>query len=183
MTNSMTKALALALFACAAPAAMASDYPPDYVIDSECKDVGPARVCSLNRRYGSFPRLSITYKGDLLASQWDRVSVYVTLNGRSGLYKMRNADFTEILTIGGPRNVTRCFEPSSPMVGKPYPACKVSGASWNYDLAPVLESGLFFYARDARGIANAWDVGLAFVAEDGTWDSNGGANYNVRFEN
>jgi hypothetical protein len=163
--------------------ASASDYPPDYVVESECKDVGPAVVCALNRRHGIWPRLSITYKGGLMASQWGRISAYVELNGRSGTFSMTNANFSESVTLGGPRNVTRCVPADSASVGRPYPACAVNSPNhYNYDLPLQAESDLFFFARNNQGMANAWDVELAFVAQDGSWDSAGNGNYRVRFE-
>lgn len=162
------------------PAARASDYPPDYVIDAECKNVGPARVCALNRKHGSFPRLNVVYQGPLQAAYWGRISVFVTLNGRQGLFPLGNANYLDFVTIGGPRNVVRCVPAGSPSVGKPYPACTGAG-SWNFVPPPQSELDLMFFARSDTGVANVWDVSLAFVSEDGTWDSASGENYSVRF--
>ncbi|MCA2960110.1 MAG: hypothetical protein IOD12_07650 [Silvanigrellales bacterium] len=164
-----------------ASVANASNYPPDYVIDSECKVVGPARVCAQNRRYGGWPRFTVSYQGPLQATQWGRISVYVSLNGRQGVFPMANSNFVEMVSVGGLRNVSTCVPAGSPSVGRPYPAC-TGGGSWNYSLPSQAELDVMFYARDQVGQPNAWDMSFAFVAEDGTWDSANGANYSIRFE-
>ena len=47
--------------------------------------------------------------------------------------------------------------------------------------APDAERALFFYARDNFGGANNWDLEVAFVSDDGQWDSKFGANYRFTF--
>lgn len=47
--------------------------------------------------------------------------------------------------------------------------------------APDAERALFFYARNSFGTANNWDVEVAFVGDDGSWDSKLGANYRFTF--
>ena len=56
-------ALAIAPAALVASLGNASAYPPNYVIEAECKDVGPATVCAENRRYGRWPRLTDSLSG------------------------------------------------------------------------------------------------------------------------
>ena len=175
-------ALAIAPAALVASLANASAYPPNYVIEAECKDVGPATVCAENRRYGRWPRLSIRYKGQLQSSQWGRLSVYVSLNGRAGTFALTNANYVDFVSIGGPRNVIMCVDATSPSVGMPYPACRNQSSNYNWEEPSQAETDLFFYARDVTGQANAWDVAFAFVGENGTWDSNMGQNYTARFE-
>ena len=164
--------------------AVGSNYPPDYVISSKCKNLGDVKVCTQNRENGSFPRLAITYNGALISSQWGRISVLVTLNGKTELFKMNNSNFSETVLLGGPKNLTRCLSRIPAQPSTPYPLCRPGHGSsdFDYDLPTPEEQNLFFYARTDRGLANAWDVNVAFVGEDGTWDSLNGANYNFRFE-
>jgi hypothetical protein len=57
------------------------------------------------------------------------------------------------------------------------------GLAWKVtrEVAPA-EQDLLFYARNDRGLANAWDIELSFVDESGNWDSLEGQNFRFRFE-
>jgi hypothetical protein len=173
--------------------ATASDYPPGYVISTRCQSSGPVEVCALNRDYGGFPRLSVRYKGQLLESSWGRISAFVKLNGKSGMFKMSNYNYAESLLIGS-FEYGRCIVRDSdhPEAQPPrgeYGWCKGDGIpgggslAWEVtrDVAPA-DQDLLFYARSDRGFANAWDIELSFVDESGNWDSRDGQNFLFRFE-
>lgn len=160
-----------ALFASVlAPAlATASNYPPNYVVESQCQEQGNVKVCAINQHYGTYPRLSVVYNGQLLATQWGRIGARVSFNGRSGLFPMSNANYSESVVIGDLTGVSLCVDASSPSVGRPYPACTGQG-SWNFSLPSAADADLLFYARNDRGSANAWDVSVSFEAQDGSRD-------------
>jgi hypothetical protein len=172
--------------------AAASDYPPGYVVSNRCQTSGPVEVCAINRESGSFPRLRILYKGQLLESSWGSISAFVKLNGKSGKFKMSNYNFTESLLIGG-FAYSRCFVKDSNTPDAPPPVqygwCKGDGVPGGGGLVWEVTRGvnpaeqdLLFYARNERGIANAWDIELSFVDESGNWDSLEGQNFRFRFE-
>ena len=193
VTAAVSLAAAAALAATTTPAG-ASFYPPGYAVETTCQTNGPVEVCAINRHYGSYPRLVVRYDGYLLASQWGRVSAYVRLDGRDGTFRMENANYKESVSLGDP--VTRlCWQVDSneplPLPAPPsgeYAWCQHTSAPggggivWEADEPPAAEKSLFFYARDEHGLANAWDVSVALVADDGRWDSRNGGNYNFRFE-
>jgi hypothetical protein len=165
-----------------------SFYPPGYVVSSECRSDGPVEICALNRGTGPIPQLRIRYDGALLASQWGRISAWVRLNGRDGIFRMENRAYAEWLVLGAPRDVKLCTVPDSTGTNPPspqYPICDdrepVPGGSvtWSSKPAPAAEQSLFFYARNEWGGANDWDVEVAFVSDDGQWDSRLGGNYRV----
>ncbi len=169
--------------------AEASFYPPSYVIETTCKSDGPVEVCALNHHYG-MPQLVVRYRGPLLATQWGRISAYVKLNGRDGTFRMQNASFQESVKLGDPQEEYICsiadsnnpdWKPSPPGRLCPLPARPGGGTTWYYVPAPDAELALFFYARDGFGVANNWDVEVAFVADDGRWDSKYGTNYRFTF--
>jgi hypothetical protein len=164
-----------------------SFYPPGYVISTECRTDGPVEICALNRGSG-VPQLRIRYAGYLLAEQWGRISAWVRLNGREGTFRLENRDFAEWANLGALRDVKLCAIPDSTGVNPTapqYPVCTdrdpVPGGSvtWTSKPAPEAEQALFFYARNQFGLANDWDVEVAFVSDDGRWDSRFGANYRV----
>lgn len=173
--------------------ASASDYPPGYVISTRCQSNGPVEVCALNREYGSFPRLSVRFKGTLLENSWGRISAFVKLNGKSGMFKMSNYNFTENLLIGS-FDYGRCIvkDSNTPEAQPPrgeYGWCKGDGVPGGGGLVWEVTRGvnpaeqdLLFYARNERGVANAWDIELSFVDEWGNWDSLEGQNYRFRIE-
>ena len=163
--------------------AQASDYPPGYVIGSEVKETQSVKVTTQNRVYGSAPTLRIQYTGALLANHWGRINAVITLNGRTHMFKMSNYNFSEELSVGQYRNVTRCVHSPVPVSGQPPCRPSVSPSSnWDFDLPSPAEQDLFFYAKRPGNIGNAWDVSIAFVSEDGTWDNNFGQNFMFRFE-
>jgi len=164
----------------ASPSSQASDYPPGYEIFRHCQVQGPVSVCAINREGGNFPRLEIFYAGEIRPS-----SVWIRLNGRDGAFG--GSSFWQ---IGAPTGIKRCYvrDPArpAPMPGMnfcPEPA-SISGGSlrWTYTPPTAAESALFFYAYNANGVMNAWDLEVAFSSSLGQWDSLGGANYRFRFE-
>lgn len=170
-------------------AASASFYPPSYVIETACQSDGEVEVCALNQRYG-MPQLVVRYHGTLLTTQWGRISAYVKLNGRDGTFRMQNASYTESVKLGDPQEEYICsiadslnpsWTPAPPGRLCPLPARPGGGLTWYSTPAPDAERALFFYARDSFGSANNWDVEVAFVADDGSWDSKFGGNYRFTF--
>ena len=175
--------------------ARASNYPPGYGIESSCQTNGPVEVCAINQHYGSYPRLTIRYQGELIRSEYGRISAWVSLNGKSGAFRMRNYDFAESLALNAPYS-NMCFshaevlsEPPPAAPRPDYPWCRATNPramspSLEWEVAPIpqAELELFTYARNEFGRANAWDIQLAFVADNGAWDSHSNANYSFRFE-
>ncbi len=176
-------------------AANASNYPPGYGVEQTCQTSGPVEVCAINQHYGSYPRLTIRYQGELIRSQYGRISTWVSLNGKSGTFRMRNFDYAETAALNAP-HATMCFShaqvfadppPATPRPDFAWCSATTSGAttaSLEWEVAPIpqAESELFTYARSEFGRANAWDIQLAFAADNGAWDSHDGANYSFRFE-
>ncbi|HMU40652.1 MAG TPA: hypothetical protein PKE31_16710 [Pseudomonadota bacterium] len=169
--------------------AQASFYPPSYVIEQSCKSDGPVEVCALNQHYG-MPQIVVRYTGPLQATQWGRISAWVKLNGRDGNFRMQNASYQESVKLGDPQEEYICsiadslhpeWKPSPPGRLCPLPAQPGGGTTWYSVPAPDAERALFFYARDNFGGANNWDLEVAFVSDDGQWDSKFGANYRFTF--
>ncbi len=172
-----------------AGAAHASFYPPSYVIESACQRDGAVEVCALNQHSG-MPQLVVRYQGSLLATQWGRISAYVKLNGRDGTFRMQNASFAESVKLGDPQEEYVCSiadslhperVPAPPGRLCPLTAQPGGGSTWFMVPAPDAERAMFFYARNSFGTANNWDVEVAFVGDDGSWDSKLGANYRFTF--
>ena len=173
--------------------AEASDYPPGYVISNRCQSRDYIEVCALNRDFGSFPRLSIRYQGQLLERSWGRISAFVKLNSKSGIFKMSNSNFSERLMIGS-IEYDRCFvrdsnNPSAQPPRRDYRWCKDAGVPGGGGLVWEITRGVdpadqdvLFYARSDRGLPNAWDIEVSFLDESGRWDSLDGQNYRFRFE-
>lgn len=175
--------------------AQASFYPPDYVIQKTCQTQGPVEVCAINQQYGHHPRLSLVYRGELMAEHWGRISALVKLNGRQGLYKMTNHNYAEYLVLNDPRSyLCWTLDSENPPAGErpgQYPWCRYSsapGASnlvWEIEPAPAHESEIFFYARNQFGQANAWDLEVSFESDSGETERNGSGfkqAYIFRFE-
>ncbi len=180
----MIKKLAALLLFSFASLAEASDYPPGYAVESRCQTKGPVRVCAINRNYGSYPRLHIQYKGYLGTRQ--PLSAWISFNGRSNVYPFPTPRDT--LTLNEPVPY-RCWVGGLPdgQVG-PYGPCArphsqpVGSLVWEIVPIAAKERDLFYYARNEWGRANAWDIELAFVDQNGRWDSIYGENYVFRFE-
>ncbi len=173
--------------------AVGSNYPPNYVVERTCQTNGPVEVCALNRQYSNYPRVTVRYDGYLLASQWGRISAYVRVNGRDGIFRMTNANYNESVVVGDPA-VRLCWAtgpggaPSGdPPNGGQYGWCthtagQLGALVWEADALPAADQNVLFYTRNANGQANAWDVSVSFTSDDGRWDSRYGQNYNFRFE-
>lgn len=179
-----------------APMAEASFYPPDYVIQKSCQTQGPVEVCAINQQYGHHPRVSVVYRGELMAAHWGHIAALVKLNGRQGFFKMTNQNYAEHLVLNDPRSyLCWTFDSNNPppegeRPGQ-YPWCRYSstpnGGSlvWEIEPAPANESEIFFYARNQFGQANAWDLEVSFESESGETDRNGNGyrtSYFFRFE-
>lgn len=86
----------------------------------------------------------------------------------------------------GPRACTWCANGNVP-----YPQSACAGITfgpyesgrWVCGQPTAIEQHVFFWAfnNNNNGDLNAWDIELAAEA-DGEWDSNYGANFDVRFE-
>ena len=170
--------------------AHASFYPPDYVIQSSCQTQGPVEVCAINQQYGQHPRVSVVYRGELMAAHWGHISAQVKLNGRQGQFKMANQNYAEHLMLNDPRSYL-CWTMDSnnppPEGERPgqYPWCTYSstpgggGLVWEIEPAPAKESEIFFFARNQFGQANVWDLEVSFVSDSGESER---SSYIFRFE-
>lgn len=166
-----------------APKAQASFYPPDYVIQTSCQTQGPVEVCAINQQYGHHPRLSLVYRGELMAEHWGRIAARVNLNGRQGVYQMSNHNYAEYLVLNDPRSyLCWVWDSNNPPAegDRPgqYPWCRSTsapgggGVVWEIEPAPASENEIFFFARNQFGQANAWDVEVSFEPDSGASDQN-----------
>jgi len=177
--------------------AQASFYPPDYVIQKTCQTKGPVEVCAINQQYGNHPRVSLVYRGELMAQHWGRISAEVKLNGRQGLFKMTNQNYAEHLVLNDPQSyLCWVYDSSNPPEGdRPgqYPWCRYTsalgggGIVWEIEPAPANENEIFFFARNQFGQANAWDFEVSFEPDSSEseriWDGSGlRESYFFRFE-
>lgn len=141
-----------------------SNYPPDYAWERSCHESAEFRVCQRTNG-GDRAELAIEYKGMLVGT--GKMSAYVKLNGRSGVFLMdiRGAK-PRLLLANGPLD------------------CHMSQSSnsWNCRLPEQNMLDMFYYATFNYNRFNAWDVEIAIVNEHGQWDSRFGANYKFRFE-
>lgn len=170
--------------------AQASFYPPDYVIQSKCQTQGPVEVCAINQQYGQHPRLSLVYRGELMAEHWGHIEAQVKLNGRQGHFQMANQNYAEHLMLNDPRSYL-CWTLDSnnppPAEERPgqYPWCTTSSAPgggglvWELEPAPASESEIFFFARNEFGQANVWDLEVSFETDSGESER---SSYVFRFE-
>lgn len=170
--------------------AQASFYPPDYVIQSSCQTQGTVEVCAINQQYGQHPRVSVVYRGELMAAHWGHISAQVKLNGRAGHFQMANQNYAEHLMLNDPRSYL-CWTVDSnnpPAEGdRPgqYPWCSHSSAPgggglvWEIEPAPASESEIFFFARNQFGQANVWDLEVSFESDNGESER---SSYVFRFE-
>ena len=170
--------------------AEASNYPPGYVVERTCQAQGPVDVCAVNHHYGNYPRINIYYKGYLLGAEGG-INAWIQFNGRSGFYPLDlvksdlyyrlllNEPLAYFCWVGG---VPDWYQ--GPYVGCRYPTHSEPEGSlvWEVNPIPQSETDLFFYARNQHGLANAWDIELAFVDSEGRWDSNSSQNFKFRFE-
>ena len=164
--------------------AFASDYPPNYVIESQCVQQRQVRVCANNQNYGH-PYLYVEYLGQSSFS-----NVFVKLNGKQGNFKLNFNPYASAssIAINALRNVRRCYKmrPSTVISPGEYQACpgvytQDEGLVWYSEAPSAAEQTLFYFARQANGTSNDWDLELAFSDDHGHWDSNYGANYKFRF--
>lgn len=164
---------------------MASDYPPGYVISSQCQEDDKVKVCAQNQQYGQ-PHLTVEYK----ASFAGKLSAHIKLNGRFGFFSLVGNS----ITLNNYQNVHRCLVVKAGEVFErthQYPPCPEefsAGVStysqrlvWYSQVPLTTHAELFFYARNGHA-ANDWDVEVAFVNERGEWDSKNGENYRFTFK-
>lgn len=179
-------ALALGL---AAADATASNYPPDYDLCSvtETLYTGPFEVIrDFVDLYGDHMKLTVAYDGYLRDEYADEeINIYIRLNGNDAFIAASPGvhDDAYIFLDSGPRSCHWCgngWNPPGSCDGVVF-APQQSGKWICSDPTPV-EDHLFAWAF-GPGYAdlNAWDIELAAEA-DGEWDSNYGANFDVRFE-
>lgn len=178
----------------------ASDFPPDYVVKSDCKTIKHVTVCAVNRSEGQFPRVTVEYKKGVLDPATDDLLVFLKLNGKEGLFPMKSSwiykngkkDYAVSNGfVGAPKNVKKCADPDS-VTGKnlhpDLPLCpdkkptRGGNIRWYFEQPAQAELDVLFYARDSVGRANAWDVEVAFVNKQKKWDSQSNQNYAFRFE-
>ncbi|QSQ13020.1 hypothetical protein [Myxococcus landrumensis] len=166
-------------------AARASDYPPDYPICSvyDSATTGPFEVIRHTRRLpGRLATLTVAYRGFLRGLYPDTdISLYIQLNGRQQLIQARAGTNNDayVFLDAGPRSCGKCMRyMNTPLCNAHFEAGGQEGV-WVCAQPTPVESDLFFYAFDANGNQNAWDISLAATAH-GQWDSNLGSNYFAR---
>ncbi|KAJ3118429.1 hypothetical protein HDU96_001596 [Phlyctochytrium bullatum] len=201
MVNAILASLSFLVAAvAAAPAAVErrSNYPPGYVVSTDCRTEGPVRVCALNKSYG-IPRLTVTYSNTgYLWAQGSPLSAWVSINSQSDTFGNFTADSiygqptptSATYVIGALRNVQMCYHGTTaenstytPAYSSGYPRCPVNEiyplidgpvdggyVGWYYDPAPEKEKKL----TDQTG---TWNIQVAVVNGKGNWDSKYGQNY------
>jgi hypothetical protein len=149
----------------------ASNYPPDYPLCSrrQEKESGPFHfVQRISNPYGKGFALGISYDGPLLQNHdASEIEFYVRINGNDAVLATKAGDSNDayVFLNAGVRGCT---------FGHP-------SMNWQCEYPSDVENHLFFYTDD-HGHMNNWDIEVAATA-GGEWDSNGGANFKVTFEN
>lgn len=176
--------------ACVAADARASNYPPDYPICSATDTLysGPFEVIRrLVDPWDQHAQLTVVYDGYLRDEYADEeISLYIRLNGQDALIEARPGvnDDAYVFLDSGPRACAWCANGNPPynqssscdgIVFGPY-----ESGRWVCGQPSALEQHMFTWAFNGSNL-NAWDIELAAEA-NGEWDSNYGANFDVRFE-
>lgn len=192
-TAALIRILPLALafgLAFTATDADASNYPPDYPICSVTETLysGPFEVIRrLIDPYDSHVQLTVAYDGYLRDEYADdEINVYIRLNGQDALISAKAGTYDDayIFLDSGPRACTWCANGNVPYN---QPACEgivfgpYESGRWVCGQPTQVEQHMFYWAFNNYGDLNAWDIELAAEA-NGEWDSNYGANFDVRFE-
>ncbi|NVB42452.1 hypothetical protein G6O69_31805 [Pseudenhygromyxa sp. WMMC2535] len=191
MTSRLSPALltltAIATLLALPAQAQASNYPPDYDVCSEYDYAytGPFELILDPVRTG-IAKLTVAYRGYLRDYYADEdINIYISLNGNDAFIgaSAGSNDDAYILLNSGPRDCEWC-----PTGGTPWdaPICaeieipEGSSGVWHCEDPTDIESHLFYWAYDAYGSRNDWDIQVAAEA-GGYWDSNFGANYSAYF--
>jgi hypothetical protein len=183
-------------------AALASNYPPDYVVMRSCLSQGSVQVCALNKGANN-PRIEVNYYDTgLLWSKASPITLWASMNGKHGqlfgnltaierdgkpigaqytINKLKNVKFCYQATIQdepeyAPGGFARC------PVTIQYPLITDRNATqgnlgWFFE--PSLENE-FKFISSAESFGG-WEVQVAFVNAKGDWDSRLGRNYNFYF--
>lgn len=140
-----------------------------------CQSSGPVRLCRAQSN-GASAMLTVDYFGAL--SQFDPVSVWVRLNGRTNTYKMRKVgDHATVFLTNGDIGCAPCsIEPEPDVLTCPSPSLV---DEWICTEASPEIKNLFFWSVGNNGFLNTWDIEVAFVSGS-DWDSRYGANYRFR---
>ena len=178
---------ALALAAVATDAA-ASNYPPDYDVCNITETLysGPFEVIrDFVNPSGGHMKLTVAYDGYLRDSHPDdQINIYIRLNGNDAFIEALPGanDDAYIFLDSAERNCGYCsngWNPPGSCDGVVF-APQQSG-QWICGEPTEVENHLFEWAFNGYGSLNAWDIELAAEA-NGQWDSNYGANFDLRFE-
>lgn len=172
---------------------LASDYPPGYVVQTECQKNGPFKVCALNRTQGQYPRISIEYQGSLIKTLVRKDITIVLLSQRSGRllkiplhYNYAGPSLEMVIADPSPRHcLTRPYGTPAEQVlsssnsGLPYCAYKVSvkpGAEVTaWEVRTIAQEEIDF-VKDVFS-HELGNLELSAVDEFGNWDSKYGSNY------
>lgn len=153
--------------------AAASNYPPDYTTCGveDYYTTGPFELIKETVDHGPHVRLTVAYRGYL--RDWfadDEINFWISLNGNDVFVPASAGthDDAYVLFDSGPRDCVWTTPPNT------------SGVWVCSDPTPT-EEHLFFWAINASGFQNAWDIEVAAEA-NGYWDSNWGDNFYGRFE-
>ena len=172
--------------------AAASNYPPDYDVCSatETRYSGPFEVIrDFVDLYDDHMKLTVAYDGylrDLYPD--DQINIYIALNGNDAFIEALPGthDDAYIFLDSGPRGCHWCghgWNPPGSCDGVVFN--QYESGKWICGTPTAIEDHLFEWAFNSNnygyGQLNAWDIELAAEA-GGQWDSNFGANFDVRFE-
>ncbi|PRP93534.1 hypothetical protein [Enhygromyxa salina] len=168
--------------------ASASNYPPDYDVcgPDEYAYAGPFELILDTVDMKDHAQLTVAYDGylrDLYADE--DINIYISLNGHDAFIGASAGvnDDAYIFLDSGPRNCVWCATNYSgnPSACDGFEPQYDSSGGWVCQAPSSLEEHMFFWAFDAWGDRNAWDIYVAAEA-NGAWDSNWGNNYYARFE-
>jgi len=179
----------------ALPCKGADHYPPDFAFSRDCLESGPTRVCVVNRTNPK-PYLEIFYGGYLVKKNLKQIRAYVKLNSKEAFFSLNSNDLADrndgsegFVEINKYLNIQLCYRNDRPLANYPsipdHPVCpgvfpqrETFKLDWYFEPPPDLERDLF---SNIQASQKDWFVDLAFVGDDGEWDSRFGQNYHFEF--
>lgn len=147
---------------------VASNYPSDMEIKSECQEKGAIRVCR-GMQISGFAVLNIYYNGFL--KNVESLRVYVKINYKDG----SRAETFPMIQIPSTTSDTHSFVKITGgcLIGS-MGGCKVTGT-------PEMKNLLLWAQQPYNYILNELSLELAFFADGYEWDNNLGYGSNYRF--
>lgn len=160
---------------------------PDKVLTIDCQYSGPIKLCLINREYKNI-NAEISYFGFLTDSP-KPLSIFIKVNGNSGIFEMIKKIDNNIIKLNHLRNVHQCYHtgkiesytafsyPTCPNAECKDDDCTPRDLDWYFDEAPIKERQLFEAVSQEEGI----NIEIATTTADGRWDSLYGQNYHFNF--